>query len=442
MDSTLSVSPKPGRALVSRPPQPSRLATEELRLNLLPLDLFFMIRDELLIEDPDAVCCLALTCKQLFGALVRPDGRLPRVAGHSRTFLLSLLERELGREFYLCHQCAKLHRCFRSWGPTRPGRVQKCVTRAYQYPTARPVRIDRLFEYALGFHHVRLVMMNHFYGDAKGIPLRNLEKVVTVPGYCLYDKPKTPACGAWRQEWSAQIISHELFLRADHTLEACDEEQLRQALDVAPCHYDICNHVSMYSENTARGRAPWSVWHLTRLALLPNKPLLPCQDVRGSCRWCLTDYTLALERPEAEEPASKESANSGAVRRISISAYHHVGDGVSPEDPKWRAFAGETAKLLRDPRVCPPDWVRETWNTAGVGRSLPGRPFSDMKVVEELRNLAAYCPTWSVGAARAYFSDLASTYAYVLPLGRPPWALGCSGEISNIDYPRDNQSIP
>lgn len=311
-----------------------------------------MIRDDL-TQDPDAVCCLALTCRHLFWTLAY-NGRPPRVEGKRRTSFLELLERDLSHNFYFCDNCSKLHRFDRSWGPTNFDSIRNWCGR---YVLDNNYRLD---PYYLGYHHLRLVMLNHLYGPTKGIPLQNLEKDILI----------RTRNGVWRQQWSARIISNELLLRAHHTLEARDEEQLRQALDMD--YYRICRHIDIDSDYMRQTQGPQ---FSSRPAPLRSAPLVACRDMPGSCARCLTDYTLTIETPEA--PTVKRYA-AGAKWRLCITAYHHVGNG-SPENCKWLAYISSVALsfLHRDPEGYPPGLVIETWNAAGDGRSLLDLPSLD-----------------------------------------------------------------
>lgn len=312
-----------GRKPAACPPLPSMLR--------LPPELVLMICGHL-SKDRVSTCSLAITCKYFFFMLVH-DGRLLPLATIDRNPFLCLLERDLGDRFYLCCECSKLRRFYKSWGPTRPDSYQTChrlLKSSFQVGS-----------YQLGYHHLRLVMHHHRSGGTKGIPLKNLNQTVsvaTLPGE-LYK-------AIWRQDWSARIINNELFLSARHTLRASDKTKLRRALDVG--FYTICAHTCI---------GPW--WTSYRLGPLRGS-IEGCFEVPGSCNRCLTDYILTVEAPQ--KPA-KHSAHG--EWRIYITTYHQVGDGTSPWDWKWSAYVQwlYTLDLYRNPADYPPGSIREIWNS-------------------------------------------------------------------------------
>jgi hypothetical protein len=89
---------------------------------------------------------MSLTCTAAFDTLFL-------VAKHnlddsSLTELLCLLERDLGRRFFHCHFCNRLHRFSPSWSPSCP--ELQCGP-----------KIDSFGKLCINFNHVYLVMNGH-----------------------------------------------------------------------------------------------------------------------------------------------------------------------------------------------------------------------------------------------------------------------------------------
>lgn len=312
----------------------------------VPPELIFAI-SHYLAEKPESLCSLAVTCKQLYLILVGNGwpSRLKTEDRFTQMSFLCLLERDLGNGYYLCPRCVKLHTYNRSWGPTSNDTTPAC---SHLYPS------DQLTgPYSLAYHHVRLVMNNHLFGAKKGIPLRNLEGMVKV---------KTSVAhrfaidnGIWRQKWSALIIDNELFLQVQHILQARDESQLMETLhkDV----YDICPHTVIHRSEV--------VWPYFQSPTHMRGPLTACQDVPGSCETCLTDFTMTIEPP----PGGPANRVRRGPWRILVTTYHRLGEGRSPCDWKWRAFAQTYADftLGRGDHRYPPGGIRKQWNAAHSG---------------------------------------------------------------------------
>lgn len=299
----------------------------------LPIELVLMICEHLDMC-PVSYCSLAITCNSLFRILAR-NGRLHRL---NRENFLWLLERDLGDKFYLCCDCAKLRRFYKSWGPTSPDSYQNCERKDNSARDIGP--------YVLGYHHVRLVMHHHRSGGTKGMPLQNLNQTVAFATL-----PKERYKAIWRQDWSARIIDDELFLSAHHTLRARNKAQLVRALDWA--FYRICNHI--------RVMPPFQVYDSRCPARLLGMAKA-CWEVPGSCTKCLTDYILSLERPQEPERHSWRGK-----WRVSITTYHQVGGGMHPREWKWLAYTKSThwfdENLYRNLITYPLGSIRETWNS-------------------------------------------------------------------------------
>lgn len=300
----------------------------------LPIELVLMICNHLKM-DPVSSCSLAITCRSLFSILIHHE-RFPSLDKEHKNTFLCLLEGDIGNKYYLCGSCTRLHRFEKSWGPTSPDSHRRCQT---IYAAGHVPRYD------LDYHHVRLVMNHYRSGGATGIPLKNLNQTVFTT-----KSPTARYSGIWRQDWSARIISNQLFLSARHTFQSRDEREFRQTLDSGSGR--ICSHIGTAPPRTGEP----SPLPLDPLPLRPGK-LEACWKLPGSCRRCLTDYILTIETPQA---CAKQLWRG--KWRISITTYHQVGDGTSLWDWNRLAFRNwPYAHPKRDPEEYPPGIFKETW---------------------------------------------------------------------------------
>lgn len=279
---------------------------------------------------------LALTCKIFFSTLF-PTNKLPWLERDSLATFLCYLEHELGDTHYFCDQCLVLHRFEPSWGPLGNDWFTGCrVNQAALFARS----------YHLSHHHVRLVMNRHRLAGTAGLPLHVLDQ--TVDSSWPADPPRL-----WHRQWSASIIDGELFLRARHTVRGYDEPALRHAYDGEPLQ--VCEHVCIRGEQGIGRPAP--------LRPASTYPLAPCQDVPGSCSGCLTDYITTIEYEGGPGGRRRKGGDVAPRYIITVTAYHQVGDGLSPGDWKWRAFVGEwsTCRRNHDPVKYSPGSVMNRW---------------------------------------------------------------------------------
>ncbi|ROV91187.1 hypothetical protein VMCG_09329 [Cytospora schulzeri] len=317
----------------------------------LPVELLLEICDRIGAGSPESTAALAVSCKTLFSVL-SSNNRIPRLRGKHLTTFLSRLERDLGDYLYLCPYCSRLHHFHSYWGPLSIDLFTGCRSR--QPHSAYP--------YQLGWHHLHLVMNRHRLGDTKGLPLQNLEGHTSSSGVNLDRR--------WQHEWTAKIMNNELFLRARHTLSGHDKHELHRA--VGHETLSICHHIRMHSGATTR----------------PALSFVARRGGLGACRSCLTDYTTKIEGHDATSSwwqVIQEGMGQGGnywtsggrgrrrdARRwsITITAYHQVGDGVSPGDWKWMAFAGRSVEPRFRTWKYPPGSVIERWLEAQGIRDL------------------------------------------------------------------------
>lgn len=337
---------------VCRPPRPI-LPLPVPPLLLQPQELLDLICSHL---SPASVCCLAITCKTTFSSLSCELGTQA-----DRASFLCLLECDVAERFFFCPGCTRLHRWEKWWAPTNYDKYGARIDLCSKMDWARECFSPRLYgQYELGYQHFRLVTNRHYYGANKGLPLQNLEATFSV-------KTSSSGCTRWRQTWSARIIDNELFLRAHHRIQAPDEAALRGALDGAYLNeanikrYYLCHHVCIASEELM---ARFPVLFIRPEPLGNRGPWAACRNVPGSCKKCLTDYVVTIETPD--------TCNSGAWR-LSVTTYHQLGDGRSPEDWKWKTIkspAGVSRDYAknewrrhkqRDAQIYPPGLVMETW---------------------------------------------------------------------------------
>lgn len=283
---------------------------KKLTLLELPVDVLFLISDEL---DIPSVHILALTCRSLYGVGFPKTQR--KLEDEDKKQLLIFLEGDnFGRGNYYCHKCNKLHFHEQSWGPqcTEEKRSQRtssiCGMRNRFSPTGNC--------YGLTYYHARLAMNNHLYGPKHGVPLKNL---------CIeHNSPRDKTnihCST-----SANIIQDELFLHRTYrfTVATKDAEDFRKCTGARD--FRLCEHLPLLPSSSIYKQ------YVPELQRRPNsvgssEEFMPCDNKPGSCGLCLMDYELTIER-----------INDGDAWKVTISAYHQLGDCRDPDDWKWARF--------------------------------------------------------------------------------------------------------
>lgn len=276
----------------------------------MPVDIILYLAQHHL--PPVSTKALSVSCKDL-SAVVSMQKRLP-LPDSAREEYLFLLEKDFGRTHYYCHTCRRLH-------PFSPTMTSALDTDPLFPPwddddtmchAANSVQLDGS-AVTISYHHIRLVMNQHLFGVAAGLPL----SIFRLDNTSSPTSTRTPL--RWRQSWSARIIHNELFLRGTRTLCApgvvVTARAARDAIDDGD--YRICKHVA----------AEWRYTPFVIEALqCPSDEddevgdgdglFTPSREMPESCERCLTDYETTVECGEDEEEC-----------RITLTSYHRLGGG-------------------------------------------------------------------------------------------------------------------
>lgn len=288
--------------------------------------------------------------------------------------VMASLERHLPSCYY-CARCQKLHKYAQITTPTIRWDQQPHSHRCWLTMVDVPQQTFSITHSGvrLGYHHGRLAMNRHFYGEQTGLPLAflNSEQLLDYPTM----QPLRHLVGTptWKRTCTFKVSQNELILQMILELSSTNLESLLCALEQQDC--DLCCHV------TTAGRCRRSHGRM-------RVPSLEALDFRslssltwGHCRQCVTDYFNHF-KCEYQPPfhPTKEPTFT-----VSISGYHLLGDFRHPLDKKWRAFmAGRNPMLyfedspwdpinemmgqwrfMRDMKEYPEGEIHRRWMAAG-----------------------------------------------------------------------------
>ena len=287
-----------------------------------PVDIVFQILEHL---PPESSVAFSLTCKAAYsGFFQRMKQGLDVTAKQN---LLPFLEESLSKDFFFCHNCAKLHPLDPAW--TRdPG--SNPVHRPHLGPgggqpqlPCKP-RIHTPGGLGIGFHHIKLATNAHLWGSGHGMSLAWLKRDIPV----LEDWKSTNLDSThWKIGHDARISGDaQLFLRVTHKALVSGYAKISSCVNILPSRpHFICHHVA----NRASGG--------TSNLFLPLD--LRYNNTRGSCDICLTDYTATVKRLGREDYPFGNKNAYGTVWEKTIISYHQLGRCRSPSDPAWVAFS-------------------------------------------------------------------------------------------------------
>ncbi len=132
----------------------------DARILYQPTDIIAEIAQHL---EPESVASLALTCKALF-CLLFQSAYLDRKSPSLPAFL-QLLERDMAEDRYYCEFCNTLHKFLRP--ANTPYRARDVPVCGRQVLERRLSGSNLVFD----FHHARLAVNRHLYGQQAGLPL-------------------------------------------------------------------------------------------------------------------------------------------------------------------------------------------------------------------------------------------------------------------------------
>ena len=282
----------------------------------LPTDVLYLISDHL---DVASAYSLALTCRGLWQTAL-PQTRRKRDLKDTAEVLLAVENDSIADGFFFCDRCVKLHHFKQTWGPhsqdevVEKGEGYHCGLRDRFSPTGNA--------YEMAYHHLRLVMNAHFYGQDQGIPLQNL---------CIEHDQKRQATTI-NCKTNAAIFKDELLLNRVYTFTVQNDQAVPFRSSTGFRDFRICEHVPFFRQS--------SIYHQNLPELL-RKPrggsdeFVACTSAPGSCGICLMDYDITIKR-----------LDGGASWRMIINTYHLLGDGRNPDDWKWARFTEKSRSHL------------------------------------------------------------------------------------------------
>ncbi|KAF4997740.1 hypothetical protein FDECE_11997 [Fusarium decemcellulare] len=248
-------------------------------LSPLPLELVDTIATFL----PDSsLFCFALTSNIHYSLLRRRIPSIRQIERVDREILLQLLERD-DPSLIFCHLCVQLH----PWSYWNRMLVRaaswyyfhKALPCNLDYPWRKPIWRRPREEFWIPHARTQLVLHQHKYGPAHGLPLKVLEW--TTPARTMRDGRR------FRWSCKARIIDDELVLRKTLKVWHYRGENSKNASIFENSYFIICDHISTEDETSVGG------YCIPQLKDGPNGPV-PCENSPGSCPVCQTDYSITI----------------------------------------------------------------------------------------------------------------------------------------------------
>lgn len=240
----------------------------------LPRELLDLIIGPLPLADRLA---LALTCRSL---LIYDGLSLPSLAGKGprahREFLIRRFERDLHPTHYTCSKCSRLHRI-----RSAPAASGNCAFESVL--DTLPCKVwMRGLHYRLLYdsYYRRSAMDRHLESSNPGLPLEH------------ETKKRRPPIFRWNTRIFTAVFQKDLILAVAFELTHHNIWPLMHSLVIwQPC---ICHHLIVTP-------GPGTSDHLFTPIRVGAKEVLelsrdPLHSINGSCRSCLTDYTIKVER--------------------------------------------------------------------------------------------------------------------------------------------------
>lgn len=339
-----------------------------------PLDILDSVFDILL---PDSSIALALTCKALFQRyFANAEKRLRSSSSEEKRAVQLLLEKDIGHLQLFCHDCRIFHHF------ADDNRQELCRESAF---------VPHLDGYKLYSNTARLVMNRHLLGSPRGLPIESLD--ANIKAYSRKDD--LTANLMWLQTWTAKIVDGELFLCATHVLDQQAQPgrmtaaSLRAGFDSEV--YQICTHQNLQVLSRRR-KSPLDLQY----GALDRDLFEPCQDVLQACNKCLTDSLTTIEwreveaaRSDSDSDAEPREDEAAGFWKITITAYHQLGNCGSDYDWKWLAadlfshvtinMRGLMDEYMRQLPTHPPGSVQRAWERG----QLPFWTRSTAKLAEQ-----------------------------------------------------------
>lgn len=360
------------------------IAGPTFQLSLLPLELLFMVADQL---PAPSLIILALSCRSLFAHLC-PTSQFPKLNNADLCTVLLMLEKG-APNWYLCFGCTRLRPLKRNSKGGLQGQLHPSCNYMIHVSTIRwGMTVSKLRSPVIWrpqvtgpgrdvpeitFTEAHLVMNRHFYGGSYGLPIQNLESAfdfernITVreddtsldhfplenhSSNRIFDlrplrqntktvssmRPSLPhAATLWMfsHRTSAKIINNELFIRRRHSVigPPCHVAYFSKVLD--RLELPVCQHIfgashipyfhSSFPEHESETCVP-ELQSLRMSTIDRQFDVYPDAAIR-SCIKCSTDYEISIERGGRHK-----------AWRLELLTYHKLGSCRTPDDPAWASL--------------------------------------------------------------------------------------------------------
>jgi hypothetical protein len=303
----------------------------------LPVEIILEISLHL---DNTSRTSLALTCRTFNLCFYRN----PPLEPAETEQLLLLLERDLARLYY-CHYCVKLHPWKRRASKSIRPRCfvdTPCKEEINYYPF--PTHF-----YEIPYHYARVVMNRHLYGPEHGPSLTKLTERIRESCFCYKGLSNSVT-----QE--ARIVDDQLLILSliSWSHSKGDSKFLKDRMNFVG--HSVCPHLTL-----GTGFVDHAPRQLPELAHdnTTSRPFTPCEQSRGSCTVCLTDYSIDI---------TWRGEKKGFL--IQVAVFRQLGDCRSPFDWVWHNSStmypkqeGRMARTVNSEKYRP-GCVRDRWNGA------------------------------------------------------------------------------
>lgn len=290
------------KTISSRSPTKTLIKTNAAPLLQLPVDLLFLINEEL--ESVDRLALL-LTCRSLFH--VFPSIESIPLTESERTDFLVCLERDLNDQYALCTSCGILRRFTKDETPNRQYCGALCEAGSF-FPMEDWTNGTR----RLGYVDVRLMVNHHWSGGQNGLS----------PDQYSMTKPQVYFTRGVSRSISVQMkfVGDELMIKATHRVHS---KSLQEGKPAGQLHNHIlCVHHKLLDSLSWESSGGLSLWPPAVSFPLNGPPRMT-----HGCYECLSDWEIQDERGQDDK-----------IVAITAQSYHLLGRLLLHSSPTWQAL--------------------------------------------------------------------------------------------------------
>ncbi|OCK80147.1 hypothetical protein K432DRAFT_382480, partial [Lepidopterella palustris CBS 459.81] len=342
----------------------------------LPVELIQEITSYLSRESAASFClssrytCYAVGTSHLYALLRGANNK------HERRANIVILERAFPTHWF-CAWCDRFHEHQRLGGPTNPNQERKRECAEFNSFLCCGARR----EYVLRYHHVRLAINRHLWGEPYGIPVEAFTFDM-VDAVSVFNQRRKMEVNV-----EARIVACQLLLKACCEIRIPEEWRYRQ---------NTANELVEAMPQIVVGHRNGKTGHLDLIQTIRDtiRPVLGTFDgvkdaVRKSdlifCGQCSTDYEVTvryqpkdyLTKPSENHPnhntptpsvgtkhhpkakrnstgpvrssaAQPHSSGIGGTIGVVVEVWRNLGDGKTPFDTQWRGHGDNSRMWHRD----------------------------------------------------------------------------------------------